>query len=226
MMHTVFFDAGGTLITGTTTLTLLAQRLDHQRKDEIFEFMRQNFMRLYLDENPPQFYTIKELLTLCASLAVRHFHLPDIDYDIVGYYRRTHLQNDRLYDDTLPTLKRLREKGIRLILISDADADVLLEQLEIFGISEYFDGKIISSQTCSYKPSDKTVKEALRYCHEPLSGILLVGDTVVDIKTAQKMGVKSALISRTNDFKLDTHYKIASLFQVINIISETKDDFS
>nr|MBN2276884.1 HAD-IA family hydrolase [candidate division Zixibacteria bacterium] len=221
MIHTVFFDVGGTLVTGESTLKVIADRLDPKQSEPIFRYMVDRFMEIYLDENPPRFYSIKELLTLSTRLAAEEFGTPDLSHQTVEIYRWHHMNNDHLYDDTVATLENLKDKGLRLILISDADADVLEEQLRMFDILKYFDGTIISSHTKAYKPSDPVVRKALEYCNEPLSGILFVGDTIVDLKTAEKMKVRSALINRNGRFKYKADHQITHLNQIFDIIDNT-----
>jgi 2-haloalkanoic acid dehalogenase type II len=220
MIHTIFFDAGGTLMTGDSTLKPIAEQMDPERKDEIFEFMRRKFMSIYLDENPSKFYSIKEILKICAVEAAREFDLADFSDKVQECYRRNHLDNDTLYSDTVPVLEKLKQRGIRLILISDADADVLEDQLAKYDLFRFFDGVIISSNTRAYKPSEKVVNEALKYCREPLSGVLFVGDTKVDVMTARKMKVRSVLIYRHNDYKTDSDYKILKLDEILEIIEK------
>ena len=221
MIHTIFFDIGGTLVTGTSGLHMLAKRLDASRESDIFESLRQKFMSIYLDENPPQFYNIKEILALTATDVAQKYDLPDVGEEVVEIYRTAYLDHGYLYDDTRPTLDRLKTEGIKMILISDADDDVLEPQLKDLGIWDYFDDTIISSITRAYKPGDTVVKKALEFCEEPLEGILFVGDTIVDIKTAQKMKIKSALINRDNHFKLEADYKITGLEQLFDIIADS-----
>ncbi|PKK83465.1 MAG: hypothetical protein CVT49_08575 [candidate division Zixibacteria bacterium HGW-Zixibacteria-1] len=218
MIHTIFFDIGGTLVTGTSGLHMLARRLDASRESEVFQSLKDDFMAIYLDENPPRFYTIKEILALTAQQTAARFGLPDVGSEVVGLYRTAYLEQGYMYDDTVETLKRLKADGIKIILISDADDDVLVTQLKNFGIWDYFDHTIISSITRAYKPSEKVVAKAREYCDEPRSGVLFVGDTIVDIKTAQKMSVTSVLINRENNFKLDADYKITGLNQLFDII--------
>lgn len=218
MIHTIFFDIGGTLVTGTSGLKMLAKRLDASRESDIFESLRQKFMSIYLDENPPQFYNIKEILALTATDTARKYGLPDVGDEVVEIYRTAYLDHGYLYDDTIPTLDRLKADGIKMILISDADDDVLEPQLKDLGIWDYFDGIIISSITRAYKPGDIVVEKALDFCDEPRDSILFVGDTVVDIETAKKMNVKSVLINRDNHFKLEADYKITGLEQLFDII--------
>ena len=221
MIHTVFLDCGGTLVGGTSSLKVLADTLNPDLSDELFHFLVDSFMEYYLDENPPCFYSIRDLLRLTAKSAAEAFHVPDLSEEVVEIYRENHLKNDSPYDDTIPALEKLKSMGTKLVLISDADADVLLEQLEAFDILHYFDEKIISSHIEAYKPSDTIVKKALSYCKEPFSEILFVGDTIVDIKTAKKMKVRSALINRDCKFKYEADYHIDPLAKIPEIAVET-----
>lgn len=217
MFHTIFFDVGGTLIGGKSTLKIIAEKMDHNQSDKIFKFLVDQFMKIYLDENPPRFYFIKEILQLTAKMAADEFKLEDISHKTTEIYRKQYIENDYLFEDTLPTLKKLKEQNIRIILISDADSDVLLEELDNYDMRKYFDGIIISDLIQAYKPSDKAVEKALSFCNEPLDNILFVGDTIVDLKTARKMGVKSALISRNGKFKYDADFQIKSLMEIFDI---------
>jgi putative hydrolase of the HAD superfamily len=217
MIHTVFFDCGGTLISGKSTLLAIAEEMDKDKSLDIFQFLIDSFMEIYLDENPPRFYSIKEILTLTTKVAAKEFGIDDISHRAVDFYRHQHLNNDYLYDDTIPTLSKLQEQQVKMILVSDADSDVLLEQLRMYDILKYFEATIISDQTQAYKPSDTVVQKALQYCQEPLSGILFVGDIIVDKRTAEKMGVKFALINRNGKFKLPADYQIKSLEEIFSI---------
>ncbi len=220
MYHTVFFDVGGTLVTGESSLKVIAREMDPSREEEIFRYMVDEFMKIYLDPSPPRFYSIKELLALTSRMAAGLFRATDVSDRAVELYRKNHLQNDYLYDDTIPTLNKLRRNDVKIVLISDADADVLLEQLETFDILKYFSATIISNQVRAYKPSDKTVAEALKYCREPKDGILFVGDTIVDMQTAAKMKVTSALINRNGKFKYDADYHIGGLSEIFYLHDE------
>jgi len=220
MVHTVFFDIGGTLVTGTSGLKMLAKRLDASRESAIYDSLLEKFMSIYLDENPEKFYNIKEILAITASDTAARYGLPDVGDEIVDLYRTAYIDRGYLYDDTIATLERLKKDGLKIILISDADDDVLVEQLKKLGIWDYFDSAIISSVTGAYKPSDIVVEKALEYCDEPHSGILFVGDTIVDIKTARKMNIASVLINRDNHFRLEADYKISGLDQLFGIIAE------
>jgi len=218
MIHTVLFDIGGTLVHGKSSLIGLAEQMDSSRIDHISRYMIDTFMAIYRDENYPRFHTIKELLAISVRKAAEKFDLPDISDQVERFYRRNHLEEGYLYDDTVTVLKELKNRGIRMILVSDADADVLVEQLENFGILDFFEARVISSHVGSYKPSRRTVAEVRRHCRKPLDGILFVGDTRVDVRTAQRLGVVSVLINRDGDFRHEADHRITGLSELLDII--------
>ncbi len=218
MIHTIFFDVGGTLVTSKSTLTFFAEQLDPSRTDELFKFLLDSFMLYYENENAERFYSVKEILAISLKMAAEKYNLPDMSDETEKYYRMNHLENSRLFEDAVPTFDKLKEENIRLIICSDADADVLIEQLKMFGIYDYFDDLIISSNVGAYKPQDKVVGEALKHCREPYSEILFVGDNHVDMETARKMKINAVLINRKGRFKCDADYQITTLSKLIDIV--------
>jgi len=220
MIHTIFFDAGGTIITTKSTLIYLAELLDPERRDEIFRFLVDSFMVYYENEKIERFYSVKEIIAITLKQAAEKFNVPDLSEDTKKYYRLNHLKDASLFEDTLPTLNELKARNVKMNICSDADADVLVEQMKMFGIYDYFDDIIISSNVGAYKPHPKMVRAVDKFCREPYEQILFVGDSRVDVETARRVNIKSALINRNGKFKYDADYKIKSLSQLFDIIDK------
>jgi len=220
MIHTIFFDIGGTLVTGRSSLHVIAEAMDPDKKEELFRYMVDEFMKIYLAPDPPRFYSIKELLRLTSKMAADKYGVKDVSDRAVELYRKNHMEYDVLYDDTLRALDKLTELGVKIVAVSDADADVLLEQMDFFDIKKFFDDIVISSHTEAYKPSDKVIARLKKHLREPYSEIMFVGDTKVDVQTAEKMGVKSVLINRGKNYNIKADYKINSLDELLDIIQK------
>jgi putative hydrolase of the HAD superfamily len=218
MIHTIFFDAGGTIITTKSTLIYLAEKLDSRRQEEIFRYLVDSFMVYYENENIERFYSVKEIIAITLKKAAEKFDVPDLSGETEKYYRLNHLRDASLFEDTLPTLEKLKKRNIKNIICSDADADVLVEQMKMFKIYDYFENLIVSSNVGAYKPHKKMVASVDKYCREPYSGILFVGDSRVDMETAQRANIKSVLINRNGKFKHEADYKIKSLSELFGII--------
>ena len=108
--------------------------------------------------------------------------------------RWTQHTNFELYDDTLPALRRLRERGIRIGLVSNSARDVREfarhHALEIdAGISSFHHGKT--------KPHASIFRAVLELLEVEPSGALMVGDSIdADIEGAQAIGMQAVLLDR------------------------------
>ena len=106
-----------------------------------------------------------------------------------------------LFDDTLPALQSLRQRGYRLGLISNTPwgtPDYLwMGQLERFSLADYFDVRLFSSVVGFRKPDPRIFRLALRQMNVPPDRALFVGDLPeADVVGAHRTGMTAALIVR------------------------------
>ncbi len=213
--HTIFFDVGGTLIGAPNIFELLAERLDPQRKQELADFILARFKEHYNPDAP--FLEVREIFSRVMKKASIEFTVRDLSAEAASIYRKTFVDNAWLFPDTLSTLETLKKKGKRLIVLSDADAPVLMEELVLLKLDTYFEHFIISSQLRAYKPSEKIVKAALKLCEGPLSRVMLVGDSHVDVLTAKKMSITSVLIAKKGGPTHDADFVISELNELLSL---------
>lgn len=222
MIHTVIFDVGGTLVRARSSLVTFADWLapdnDENLRKELLEFLINEFMKIYRDDKRIEFIGIKEIIAIVLKKAADKFNVKDISDKADVLYGEAYLSRANLFYDTVPTLKKLKGMGIKLIIASDADPDVLDRELTKFKIKKYFDEIIISGNIKAYKPSDKMTNAIKDKCNKPYSGILFVGDTEVDVLAAKKIGAKSVLINRNGDFQVEADYQIKKLDKICDII--------
>jgi len=222
MIHTVIFDIGGTLVKARSSLISFSERLtqnrDNDLKEKLLAFLIKEFMLIYRDKNPAKFIGIKDIIAIILKKAAEKFNVEDISGQAHQLYGQAYLNHANLFDDTIPTLKKLKKKNIKLIVASDADPDVLNDELSTFEINQYFDEMVISGVVGAYKPSDKMIDAILEKCEKPYSDILFVGDTEPDILSAKKIGAKSILIKRNGDFAIEADYHITNLDKIFEII--------
>lgn len=105
----------------------------------------------------------------------------------------------RLYDDVLPTLKELRNRKIRLGLVSNLwpfPAPFIFCEL---GLGQYFEHLIYSFTAGRAKPDREIFYEALKLFAVPPQAVLMVGDSLVnDVQAARSVGMQAALIDRSS----------------------------
>jgi 2-haloalkanoic acid dehalogenase type II len=99
------------------------------------------------------------------------------------------------FPDTRPALRRVRDAGIRLVIVSNTDRDILehsLRQLEV-----PFDDFVTAEDARAYKPSERVFAHALERIGEPPESVLHVAfGFKYDIGPAGRAGMRTAWVNR------------------------------
>jgi putative hydrolase of the HAD superfamily len=104
----------------------------------------------------------------------------------------------RLFDDVIPTLVELKNRGLRLAIISNYDSRID-DLLRGFELERYFDGVHISSRSGAAKPDRDIFLSALRYHQAEPQAALHIGDSLrEDVEGASAAGMRAVLIDRNN----------------------------
>ncbi len=103
-----------------------------------------------------------------------------------------------IYKDSIPCLKALRERGIKIAVLTDV-ATGMPDQLHKnynAPLLPYFD-LYVSSLSCGFKkPNTKGLCDIAEHFKMPSENMLMIGDDKRDILVAQRFGCKSVLIER------------------------------
>ncbi|OIO28823.1 hypothetical protein COX86_02560 [Candidatus Micrarchaeota archaeon CG_4_10_14_0_2_um_filter_60_11] len=109
-------------------------------------------------------------------------------------YRKIKSARLRPYAGVKRTLLKLRERGMRLGVVSDAPRLQAWIRLVELGLDEYFDLVVSFDDTGEKKPSVKPFERALALLKMPACEVLFVGDSASkDIGGARKAGMKTCL---------------------------------
>jgi putative hydrolase of the HAD superfamily len=102
----------------------------------------------------------------------------------------------RAYEDAKPALRALRDRGLRLVVVSNWDVS-LPEVLARVGLLELIDGVVTSAAAGARKPDPAIFAAALDLAEARRGEALHVGDTLdEDIEGARAAGVRALLIDR------------------------------
>lgn len=124
------------------------------------------------------------------------------------------------YNDVVPALKKLQEKNIRIIAISNSSLEMIKEQLTNAQIISYFDAYYSVDMVNKYKPFDNVYnavakKEALK-----VNEVAMVATHDWDLFGAKKVGLTTAYIERKktiyNPFYFQPDVKATSLTQLVD----------
>lgn len=120
-------------------------------------------------------------------------------FTIQGYrkcceiYEKEKLQNLKLYPAVTDTLGKLKERGLKLVIITDADTHHALARLTRVDLLNYFDFVVAADMTGTKKPDSAHFLFALETLEITPGEILVVGDSIKrDIVPAHKLGFKTA----------------------------------
>ena len=104
------------------------------------------------------------------------------------HYDRHCLDNTGPYDGIVPLMKRLRDSGYRLAIVSNK-IDSAVKELNRRFFSEYVDVAIGEGEGVKRKPAPDTVFRALRELGASKETAVYVGDSEVDFQTAVNAGI-------------------------------------
>ncbi|MFH0869333.1 MAG: HAD-IIIA family hydrolase [archaeon] len=112
----------------------------------------------------------------------------------ISAYRKEKVKHMKPYDNVVATLKKLRERGIKLAIVTDAPKFQAYTRLADLDLLYEFDTIICFEDTYERKPSSAPFKKALSVLKLEPAEVLMIGDMPArDIAGAKAMGMKTAL---------------------------------
>ncbi|MHA2294712.1 MAG: HAD family hydrolase [Candidatus Hodarchaeales archaeon] len=128
----------------------------------------------------------------------------------------------KIFPDTIHTLRELKEKGIRLGLVSNVVPELVISRRNMLhkqGILDAFDTIILSSEVGVSKPDKRIFELALKELNiDDPATVLHVGDSIVtDVRGARNTGIIPVLFDTTGLRNVDC-LQIISLSDIIDLI--------
>lgn len=101
----------------------------------------------------------------------------------------------RVYDGVFETLQMLKSHGKGVYLLSNAQTDFTVPELDMMDLTGYFDGILISSEEGYKKPAENFYKALFeRFDLKPQECLMVGNDETSDIAGALKVGMDSLYI--------------------------------
>lgn len=216
------FDLGVTLIRTERSKPFQERLLElgvYREENEIqkaFDFSDKYFMKNYpgeLGQDPKDFYE-KYLDLMLAFLQIFTISKKELFENV---FKKSPPRSKWVaYEETIPFLKEMKERGVRLGLLTNWGLDARAT-LDDVGITEYFESIVVSSEIGAEKPDPKGFLESLRQLDINPDEAIYVGDNFYDdVVGANGVGMKAALINRS---PFDTEYD-AGNYIVIHSLQE------
>lgn len=187
----ILFDFWGTLVENgarnPTKGTLFILRIPNDYKDFIVPFEEIFFAKDYPTQE-------EAFHAVCAHFNVKPY--PIVISKLVGLWNKNKLFA-KPYEDTVETLQALKDKGIKLAIVSNANKGAVEDVIAKHNLAEYFDAVIISYQHGMLKQGGELYDIALKQLGVAKKDTLVIGDSIeTDMAGAEKAGIKAILIDR------------------------------
>lgn len=124
------------------------------------------------------------------------------EYDLEFMFDVFHKISRKLYDTHIfpypnerETLLKLKEKGVKLGIVTNKMHDLTLVALKIINLEDIFDVIVGYDDVKIGKPNEEGMLKAINYFGEKIEETLYVGDNVIDLESANNAGVDCCLVS-------------------------------
>ncbi len=190
------FDCYGTLIDweGGLGTFLYSLALEHGDPDPgNGRALRERWEAIQFDLIQGDYRPYKQILveSLRAWMGERGYPWDDADGEALVRAMRSW----QPFPDTRPALQAAKDAGLRLVILSNTDDDIVAHSLRHLEVP--FDDVVTAEQCRSYKPSLANFERALERIGEPPARVLHVAfGFKYDIGPAQRLGFRTAWVNR------------------------------
>lgn len=204
MRDTIFIDALGTMLwmdaPWNRAPAELTEGVDADRVREAFIAEITYYRAHIADGRDPD--SLADLRRRCADVLGRGLGRP---VSVEQMMATLHFEP---FDDVRPALRRLRERGVQLICVSNWDCS-LGEVLARVGLADLLDGVVTSASAGTAKPDPAIFDPALELAGCERTDAIHVGDTAEDVEAAVAAGLPVLRIDRSGGGDIDSLRQIS-----------------
>lgn len=122
--------------------------------------------------------------------------VPGIEPDLIAALYTVMPDQWVTFDDTLPVLRELRSRGVRIVVLSNIGIDIR-DHLDRVGVGDLLDGVVLSYEVGLVKPDPAIFAHALELLDVPGSRTLMVGDSPRDDVGGVSLDIRTLILPRT-----------------------------
>jgi pyrophosphatase PpaX len=146
-------------------------------------------------------YTVPEITAMFGPpeegsllAIVRPEQIDEVMKDYLAFYRAHHNDLAKIYPGIEDILRSLKENGKKLAVFTGKGTHTALITLQEFHIEKYFDFIVTGNDVVKHKPSSEGLLKIMEHFVLQPDELLMVGDSVSDVKAAHEAGVKIAAV--------------------------------
>lgn len=188
MKHRAFlFDLDGTLYNRDTLVRQLIEEQYREFRAELAHVDAHAYVDRMIELDAHGYHPKEQLYGQIA----RQWNLsPAVQNRLLAHFRDSFDAYCEAPEDTLTTLQTLRQRGVRLGIVTNGRTDRQNRKIAAFGIRDYFDEVLISESEGLQKPHPDIFLRAVKRCGVSADQAVFVGDhPIADIDGARDAGL-------------------------------------
>ena len=183
MIKHVFFDFNGTLLDDVKLcMDLLNMMLKSQNKETVDVEKYKNIFT---------FYIINYYVNAGLDFNIESFE--SLAHKFMDNYLKMYV-DCKLYNGVYETLQFLKDKGVKIYILSASKQDILNMQCDYFGLTKYFDDILGTKDIYAKTKEDVAISFMAKHEMNDEEAIF-IGDTLHDADVAKLMNVRCYLVS-------------------------------
>ncbi len=176
----IIFDLDGTLL---DTLEDLTDAVNHVMRQFSLETKTIDQVRSYVGNG------VVNLMEQCVPGADTHAQFSEILYAFMDYYEKNCDHKTKPYDGILALIEKLHSEGRQLGIVSNK-FDRAVKELNRQYFHSWIDFAVGVTDAHHRKPAPDMVYACIEQMHLKPEEVVFIGDSEVDLKTAQNAGIK------------------------------------
>ena len=194
------------------------------------ELIIETFMHVLNKRFPGQYQPVDCMKFIGPSLAETFTEIaPGEAEQLIKEYREWNaVHHDELvkeYDGVVETLEKLKEIGIRLVIVSTKRRDTIARGLEIMGAAHLFEFVVGLDDVTHVKPNPEPILLAIEKLGVTKEDVIMIGDNSHDIEGGKNGGVRTAGVAwalKGQDFlqQFNPDYMLEHMSDLISIVKE------
>lgn len=188
-------------------------------------FLQQTFKATFKHLNMPEipYQDIQNIASLCEGQGLFSVIFKDktnvAKSFFYEYTKRHHLELLETFSDAEKVVSFCKENGIVCNILSNKKSDVLKKEVEYLGWSKYFNKISGAGEFHIDKPAKEPCYALFNNKLPQSNEILVVGDSITDIKMAEVWNCPCAIIRpQNNDIRSNVKYNLESLSEIIPLL--------
>jgi HAD superfamily hydrolase (TIGR01549 family) len=133
-------------------------------------------------------------------------------------------RGSKLFPDTIPTLEKLKTKGLPLGMVTNTSREAVNTEFKLHDIDRYFTSVVTRERVAKLKPDPEGILLAARDLRA--TRIFMVGDLRIDLEAARAANAICIIVKRSHGdgLNLNPDYYVNSLGEIPAVLDKSLEE--